>query len=450
MSCIDYPGNSSKTVKPFFNLLYFTLLDITASPIFTLNDIEHKRMKLLHTADWHLGRKLEGRNRIDEQRDVMEEICQISETEDVDGILLAGDVYDTFNPPAEAEKLYYETVARLSDGGRRAVVVIAGNHDSPERLKASDPYGRALGVVTLGFPHDVVELFDRGKERVACLESDSSFVRLRLRSDETVGIVALPYPSESRLRKVLTRRLDDEEGQANYNSYLRDFMAETAKNLREDEASVVMSHLFVLDGKESDSERPIQVGGAYSVEIDSFPSKVGYVALGHLHRPQEFEGEMGLPIRYAGSPLQYSFSEADQKKSITIVEFDGPISSHRTVPLKSGRSLITKKDLQGIEELDQFLSEVDPEAWVTFSVMLDAALEIGAVEDIRKRYPRILAPIFRYDINKEENQEEESLSSLPLDEQFRRYIRSRDEEPNDEIVAMFMGMVQGDGSESTL
>src|SRR5690606_4574392 len=104
---------------------------------------------------------------------------------------------------------------------------IAGNHDSPERLKASDPYGRALGVVTLGFPYDIPELFDRGSGRVACVDAAPSFVRLRLRNDERLGVLALPYPSEARLRKVLSKRIDDEDAGANYNAHLRDFMAET-------------------------------------------------------------------------------------------------------------------------------------------------------------------------------------------------------------------------------
>ncbi|MCE2503836.1 MAG: exonuclease subunit SbcD [Chlorobi bacterium] len=402
-------------------------------------------MKLLHTADWHLGRKLEGRDRIDEQRDVVDEICQIAEAEDVDGILLAGDVYDAFNPPAEAEKLYYETVARLSDGGRRAVVVIAGNHDNPERLKASDPYGRALGVITLGFPHDEPKLFDRGSGRVACIESATSFLRLRLRNDETIGVLALPYPSESRLRKVLTAHIDDREGQANYNRYLHQFMTDAALNFRKDEPSLVMSHLFVAGGQETDSERPIQVGGAYSVDTMSFPAEASYVALGHLHRPQNFEGPNGLPIRYAGSPLQYSFSEAEQEKSVTILEFDGSECSHRTVPLRSGRQLVKREGLKGREELDEFLDKADPEAWVTFSVLLSEALEIGAVEEILKQHPRILDPIFRHDVSTGENEEKESLRALPLDEQFRRYVRSRGEEPNDEIVEMFMEIVQDEG-----
>src|SRR5689334_21764985 len=112
-------------------------------------------MKILHTADWHLGRRLEGRSRHDEQSRVLDEICDIAAEEDVDAVLIAGDIFDSYNPPAESESLFYSTMTRLSDGGRCAVIVIAGNHDSPDRLIASNPYARVLGISTLGYPIDI-------------------------------------------------------------------------------------------------------------------------------------------------------------------------------------------------------------------------------------------------------------------------------------------------------
>ena len=135
-------------------------------------------MKILHTADWHLGRKLEGRSRHLEQVAVLAEIVGIAEQEQVDAVLIAGDIFDTYNPPAESEALFYETMARLADGGRRAVVVLAGNHDSPDRLIASSPYARALGICTLGYPKDVPHLYDGGSGRTACVESAPSFVKI--------------------------------------------------------------------------------------------------------------------------------------------------------------------------------------------------------------------------------------------------------------------------------
>lgn len=397
--------------------------------------------RLLHTADWHLGRKLEGRSRHREQEQVMEEICRIVEEERIDAVLMAGDVYDAFNPPADSESLFYETVARLSDGGRRGIVIIAGNHDSPDRLMASDPYGRALGVVTVGYPKDIPRRFDTGTGKVACPETAESFVRLRLGNGETLGVLALPYPSEARLREVLSERIDDGEAGTHYNNRLRDFMARQGGMFREGEPGIVMSHVFVREGKPSESEREIQVGGAYSVDLSAFPSAARYVALGHLHRPQEFVRENGPVVRYAGSPLQYSFSEAEQEKSVTIIEIDGEHTAHSTIPLSSGRPLINRKDLRGADELNRFLEAADPQAWISFAVTLEEALPVGYLESLNRRHPGILKPLFLYRRTDEEGMELAPISALSREEQFREFVRHGGEEPDREIIDLFLKLI---------
>lgn len=404
-------------------------------------------IRLLHTADWHLGRKLEGRYRTEEQEKVMDEICRIVEEEDVDGVLIAGDVYDAFNPPAESESLFYETVARISDGGRRGVIVIAGNHDSPDRLMASDPYGRSLGVVTIGYPKDVPSSFDRGPGRAACFDASPSFVRLRLRNDKTIGVLALPYPSEARLREVLSDRIDDEGAGLSYNARLREFMASCARCFGEGEPAIVMSHLFVRGGTPSDSEREIQVGGTYSVDPASFPPGARYVALGHLHRPQDFEGPDGSIIRYSGSPLQYSFSEAGQEKSVTILEPDGKVARYSTIPLTAGRPLIHRKGLNGLDELESFLNDVDPLAWISFTVTLQGALPVGYLENLVRAHPGILKPLFTYDRTDEEAENGTPVSALSREEQFRRFVQRNGEEPDQEIVDLFLTLASEDESQ---
>ncbi len=401
-------------------------------------------MKFLHTADWHLGRKLEGKYRHAEQKEVMEEICQIAHDEDVDAVLIAGDIYDTFNPPAESESLFYETITKLNAAGERAVAVIAGNHDSPDRLTAADPYGRALGVLTVGYPKDIPEPFDRGPGKVACLDTAESFARIRLRTNETFALIALPYPSEARLREVLSERIDDENATLNYNARIREFLANTSECFREGEPAIVMSHLFLQGGLESESERPIQVGGAYSVDPLSFPTNAQYVALGHLHRAQNFKGPEGTVVRYAGSPLQYSFSEAGQEKSVTILEIEEGVLTHRTVPLRSGRSLINKENLESLEELEQFLDEADPDAWIAFSVTLDDALPLGYLEELSKRHKGILKHIFRYRTNEGTDHESTPVSSLSIEEQFQRFVRQRGEEPEDDVLKLFLQLAAED------
>jgi len=396
-------------------------------------------MRILHTADWHLGRRIEGRSRHDEQAAALDEICRIAEEERADAVLIAGDVFDTYQPPTESENLFYTTLTRLADGGRRAVIVIAGNHDSPDRLLVSDPYARALGITTVGYPKDIPSLHDGGSDRVSRVESDTSFVRLRLpRNGEFLNLLALPYPSESRLREALAGGVDDEEAALrDYNRRVRDFMAGIARRFVPGGANIVASHLFVDGGLESDSERPISVGGAYAVDAMSFPATAGYVALGHLHRPQEKRGEEEIPIRYAGSILQYSFSETGQEKSVTMVEFDGGTMTHRTIPLGSGRRLVRVR-AASVEELERTLAAADLSAWLDVAVRVEEPLPVEYVTRLRSKHTGIVFCRADYVGNNDEH-EQIRVSDLRLDEQFRRFVREKfGLPPNEEVVRLFM------------
>ncbi len=400
-------------------------------------------MRILHTADWHLGRKLEGRSRHDEQEQVLDEICRIADEEAVDAVVVAGDVFDAYNPPAESEALFYRTMTQLSDGGRRAVVVIAGNHDSPDRLIASDSYARALGITTVGYPKDIPALYDSGIERVACVESAPSFVRLRLpRKERLLTILALPYPSESRLRELLTADIDDErQATIDYNRRVCSFFKEGARKFLADDVNIIASHLFVAGGAECESERPIQVGGLYTVDPLSFPPEASYVALGHLHRAQSMQGRDEVPVRYSGSILQYSFSEAGQEKSVTIIDYSGRAMTYHTLPLASGRMLRRWIVDGGLPELERRLAELHSDDWLSIAVTLDTPPAPDYMGNLRKAHPGIIVCNSHYRIDPAGGGAgpEERTSSLPLHEQFQRFVATRFNEPcNDAVLKLFL------------
>ncbi len=407
-------------------------------------------MRILHTADWHLGRRLEGRSRHDEQVAALDEICRIAEEEHADAVVVAGDIFDTYHPPTESESLFYRTMTRLADRGRRGVIVIAGNHDSPDRLLAADPYARSLGIVTIGYPKDIPPLHDAGSDRTSCLESDASFVRVRTpRRGEILSVLALPYPSESRLREAISVAVDDEEqAMIDYNRRIREFMEGIAGRFLPGEPNIIASHLFVHGGEESESERPISIGGAYTVDPTSFPGTAGYVALGHLHRSQEKRGERDIPIRYSGSILQYSFSEAGQKKSVVMLETDGTEYAARTIQLGAGREL-RRGAFHGTEEMERFLSECDPSIWLDLSLRVDAPLDPEYISTLRSRHPGIVVIRPEFTL-REEVESPIRLEHLSLDEQFRRFVVDRyGEEPHDDVVKLFVeltGEEEGNGS----
>ncbi|MDN3954247.1 exonuclease SbcCD subunit D [Sporolactobacillus laevolacticus] len=388
-------------------------------------------MRLLQTADWHLGRTLEGRSREEEQERVMDEICTIADEEEVDAILMAGDVFDTVNPPAVSEALFYDTAQRLSLGGKRPVLIIAGNHDSPERLEASKPLAGRQGITIVGKP-----ILQPLTVPIA-------------RTGEKLVLACVPYPSESRLNECLSLMNDEIAIKKAYNDRLSDLFLEHAQSFRKETVNILMTHLFAAGGKESDSERPIQVGGAYTVHPSAFPATAQFVALGHLHRPQTLS-DSPVPARYAGSPLAYSFSEAGQPKSITVLDAkpNMPISK-REIELTSGRPLIRWRAENGLAEVYQWIDEKrDNEAWIDLEIRLDEAMSMHDIQALRKVRPHIvnIRPIYK---GNQELGNQTARSNLPIDQLFIRFYKNQMDgaEPGSELVQLFMQLIEEDEAE---
>ena len=241
-------------------------------------------MRILHTADWHLGKNLEGHSRLDEQEEFLEDIIKIVNDQKVDLVIIAGDIYDTSNPPARAEKLFYKTLKRMSENGERMILVISGNHDNPERLVAAGPLAREHGIIMVGLPKTVVETGEYGQNMV--VDSGEGFVEIKI-NDESAVILTLPYPSEKRLNEVIYKDMDDEDKNLkSYSDRIKEFFDMGKLKYREDTINLVVSHLYAMDSETSDSERNISLGGSYIVNGSVFPSEAQYIALGHIHKPQ--------------------------------------------------------------------------------------------------------------------------------------------------------------------
>lgn len=391
-------------------------------------------MRILHTADWHLGRTLEGRSRQAEQEAFLEELAGMVRSEDIDLVLIAGDVYDSVNPPSMAEKLFYDSLSRLADGGKRHVAVISGNHDSPERLAAAAPLADRHNIRLWGLP--APEAVDIGIPRTG----------------ETAVLFPFSYPSESRLGELLTDTADEEVLRSAYSDRVRSVVRRAAQRFRPDTVNLVMSHLYVLGGAETDSERPIQVGGAYTVDPSALCAGAHYTALGHLHRPQFVKADE--PIRYSGSPLAYSFSEAGQAKSVTVIDVTpgrGEAAvSIREIPLQSGRPLVEWKALEGIAEVHRWLDEGrDSRAWIDLTVRLTESLSMDQLQQLRRRHDGIIhiRPVYP----EMEQAGLEAVRSLPLDELFRRFYgrQTGGAAPEPELVQLFMSLLHPDEREQT-
>jgi exonuclease SbcD len=372
-------------------------------------------LRVLHTADWHLGRTLEGRGRLDEQAAVLEEICELAEAEAADLVLIAGDVYDSVNPPAAAEELFYGTLERLSAAGRRAVVAIAGNHDSPDRLCAARSLAGRHGIALVGLPGETIPAAHG-------IRSGPGWLEVAVPGCGGAVVAALPYPSEMRLGRALRDTLDEPALQAAYSEQVGRLLARAAERFRPGTVHLVVGHVYAAGGIESDSERPIQVGGAYTVQASAFPADAQYVALGHLHRPQVIAGP--VPIRYSGTPLAYSFSEAGQAKGVVLVEvLPGRPAQARELPLSRGRPLVVWRAAEGIPQVRRWAEAGrDPGAWIDLELHVDAPLSAADIQGLRQLRAEFvhIRPVLP---EQPGPAPAEARAGLPLDELFRLFYR---------------------------
>lgn len=385
-------------------------------------------MRILHTADWHLGRSLEGRSRQEEQEAFMDELVAIVRDQQIDVVLMAGDAYDSVNPPAAAETLFYDGLARLADGGRRQVIAIAGNHDNPERLAASAPLALRQGITLVGLPTPQLQRVD-----VA-------------RTGERALLFALPYPSESRLRELLAEEADELSLRSAYSQRIAQLVARQASEFTARTVNLIMSHLYVLGGAESESERPIQVGGAYTVDTAALCANAQYVALGHLHRPQQLKASS--LIRYSGSPLAYSFSEAGQAKSVTVLDVaPGGIPELTEVFLSSGRPLVRWKATEGMAQVHRWLEEgKDARAWIDLELHIGDSMSMEQIQRLRKEHSGIIniRPLYPQIAADTEMDEAGRRDQLPIDEMFRRFYtrQTGGAEADPALIQLFLELLQ--------
>ncbi|WP_044748772.1 exonuclease SbcCD subunit D [Bacillus alveayuensis] len=385
-------------------------------------------MRILHTADWHLGRTLEGRNRLPEQEQFIDELVEIVEKEEVDVVLMAGDVFDSVNPPAAAEQLFYEGLARLSDKGKRPVVVIAGNHDHPERISAASSLVYDFGITLLGLPTAAVQQIEVPT------------------SDEVMILAALPYPSESRLAELLSESNEELLLRDKYDERIRGLFEAMSASFLPNTVNIAMSHIYVAGGSTSDSERPIEVGGAYTVAATSLPKAAQYVALGHLHRPQNVKRADTL-ARYSGSPLAYSFSEAGYAKSVTIVDVKpGTEALLSEIPLSSGKPLVKWKATEGIAQVYTWIDEGrDKNAWIDLEIYVNSSLSMEEIQRLRKLHPGFIhiRPVFP---EQEKRVEQWKREHVPIEEMFKRFYAKQTggAQPEPELVQLFLELIAGD------
>jgi exonuclease SbcD len=362
-------------------------------------------VRFVHTSDWHLGKRLCEANLLDDQAHALDQIFRICKAEGAEALIIAGDLYDRAVPPVEAVTLLSDFFHRVASDLAIPVIAISGNHDSPDRL------GFGSAILEKGRVH-LRTSFERRAEPVV--------IEHRRRKTH---VYCLPYTEPQDVREKL-----GDLGITTHDQAVREALVAVRadRDARRAEEAILVGHMLAAGGREStESERPLVIGGAAQVGTPVL-SGWSYVALGHLHRPQSVGGRED--VRYSGSPLKYSFGEADHQKLVNLVELVCGRATLRGIPI------VPRRDLVRIEgAFDELLSaerfSAAEEAFVE-ATYTDAGYVIDAAARLRQRFPHLLLALPKQVLRQLDDPSRVLASGSPdsraLLESFWKYVEGED------------------------
>jgi len=407
-------------------------------------------MKILHTSDWHLGKYLDDFSRHNEQIEVLHEICEIANSVNVDAVIIAGDLFDTYNPPTESIELFYKTLKKISNNGKRAIVAIAGNHDSPDRIETPDPLARECGIIFIGYPNTKVAEFELDSG-LKVVKSEEGFIEIKLPNvAEMLRIIHTSYANEFRLKTFLG--CNDKEEQLR--KVLENKWKQIADKYCDNKGvNILLSHLFFIKEngikpEEPENEKPIlHVGGAQEIFSSNIPEQMQYVALGHLHRKQIVDNEP-CPIIYSGSPLSYSFAETEQNKYVISVQINcGQKAIVKEIALTKGKKLLRHK-AESIADAIEWLKN-NKESLVELTIVSDTYLSAKDRKQLVNTHNGIINIIPEIKNKEILNYNNAQIDiSKNIDELFKEYfIHEKGQEPNENIMNLLKEVLSEEAGE---
>ncbi|MCP4286895.1 MAG: exonuclease subunit SbcD [Gammaproteobacteria bacterium] len=386
-------------------------------------------MKVLHTSDWHIGRSLYGRKRYEEFDAFLTWLAETIQKNEIDALLVAGDIFDTSAPSNRAQELYYRFLCRVAASSCRHVVVVAGNHDSPSFLNAPKELLKALDVHVVGSstesPVDEVLVLRNKQDAPELIVCAVPYLR-----DRDIRVAEAGESVEDKERKLI-------DGICTHYAAVAALAEQKREELGVNIPIVAMGHLFTAGGQtvDGDGVRELYVGSLAHVTAGIFPASFDYLALGHLHVPQKVNGSE--TIRYSGSPLPMGFGEAKQQKSVCQVVFDQD-EGHSTaasvqlidVPVFQ-RIERVKGDWDGISSRILELSATNSQGWLEviydgieiigdLRERLEAAISGTQMEILRIKNNRIIDRVLG------QIHEEETLDDLNVNDVFERCLTVHD------------------------
>ena len=385
-------------------------------------------MKILHTSDWHLGKKLKNVSRLPEQKLVLDELVDYVRANSVDVVIISGDVFDTYFPSSNAEELYFNTLKRLSNG-ERIVICISGNHDDNNRITAGSSVCFDSGIVF----SDVLYNKTLDLKRVSLIESGERYFVVKSQDNEVVFFNALSYPTEYRLQAVVDETKSYEECVKNW---INEVSSKNVNNYPE----VFIGHLFLLGGENDGVERQIELGGARILDKSVLPSNAVYSALGHLHKRQCVDKVRN--VVYSGSILQYNYGEYEHKSFEVFEILNGKVCNLQTINFKNGNKLKVV-EIYGFDKCSEILSTFN-NCYVKLVLHSNEPLTTMQTVELIKNFPFVTEIEL---INESEDvfdtaYDRRKLSDKELFlEYYKKYFSG---EPKQELVELYLKMLNGE------
>lgn len=398
-------------------------------------------MRLLHTSDWHLGKKLNNFDRLEEQRIVMREIVSIADEQNVDMVVVAGDLFDTYNPSSDAQQLLYQTLYELSHDGQRPVIAIAGNHDSPDRVESPEVLAQVSGIFMFGYPNSMPgNAYIHKKFHIT--QKAQGFMEIQIPGCMApIRILHTPFTNQERLQAYLGVT-EDEEQKALRNQLQK--MWQKMADMYCDNAGVniLVAHQFVINNendtevKEPDDENAVNVGGTSAIFSYNIPRQIQYTALGHLHQCKKV-GDNN--IWYSGSPLEYSFAETNQDKFVLVSDIEpNKEPSVNKIHLKSGCKL-KRMTFNNILDATNWLVQ-NRNCWVELTIVSDNYLSHSDKQMLYDASDKIVAIIPQVNTIGDTLSAGNQINSIRTDKTalFKSYFtKMKGGEPDQSLIDLF-------------
>lgn len=373
-------------------------------------------MRILHTSDWHLGMNDKGQTLIADQRFFLDEIYKVIEEQNVDVVIIAGDVFDRAIAPTEAIKLYDEAMSKLCLSMKKDVVIVAGNHDSSDRLSSCSDLLEAAGLHVAG----------------------SLTREIAVAHFEDADIYMLPWFIEGKVKSIFPEAADEINSLESAYKIVCDNIRAT---MNPEKCNVLVSHAFITDSETSESDRAAVLAQAEHVSARTFEG-FDYVALGHIHKPQQVSEK----VRYSGTPMVYSFGkEEKQEKSVTI--FDTETKEQTIVPIKQLHKRTTIKNT--LDEIMNAEYSEDVKNGYVYVEVTDSYVGLDVFSRLKAKFENLIEAQGKSFESEDAGvrmtmEEFRELENNPI-EIFKSYCRDvMDEEPDEHILDLFREAMSGE------